>query len=169
MARPVGCKPIKWDINELRRLYVDEKMSGSKIAKLLGLQQEAVNSALRRFNIPRRDMAESHSKELHYRWNGGRFLSTSGYYRIYKPEHHKADKRGYVYEHIVIWEEANGRQLRDDEVVHHLNGIKIDNRPLNLLALRNEKHRRWIPALQEHIRQLEAEIKRCSQTVMRLE
>ena len=144
-------------------------MSGAKIAKLLGLQQEAVNSALRRFIIPRRNMVESHSKELHYRWNGGRFLTTTGYYRIYKPEHRRADKRGYVFEHIVIWEESNGRQLREDEVVHHLNGIKIDNRPLNLLALRNEKHRRWIPALQEHIRQLEAEIKRLSQSVMRLD
>ena len=169
MARPMGCKPINWDITELRRLYLDEKMSGAKIGNLLGLKPQSVNSALRRFNIPRRSDTESHSKELHYRWNGGKFLSTSGYYRIYKPDHHRADKRGYVYEHIVIWEEANGRKLRKDEMVHHLNGIKIDNRPLNLLALRKEEHRRWIPALQEHIRQLEAEIKRCSQSVMRLE
>ena len=157
MARPMGCKPIKWNVDELRRLYLDEKMSGARIAKLMCVGQEAVNSALRRFNIPRRNAAECHSKELHYRWNGGKFLA-GGYYRIYKPEHHRADKRGYVSEHIVVWEEANGRKLRDDEVVHHLNGVKNDNTPTNLLALRNEEHRRWIPALQERIRRLENDI-----------
>ena len=167
MARPIGCRPIKWDIDELKRLYLDEKMSGAKIAKALGLRQESVNAALRRFNIPRRDMTKSHSKELHYRWNGGRFLA-SGYWRIYKPDHHRADKRGYVAEHIVIWEDTNKRQLRRDEVVHHLNGKKDDNRPVNLRALRKKEHIRWIPILQKRIQQLENELKRLSQSVMRL-
>ena len=169
MARPIGCKPIKWDIDELKRLYLDEKMSGAKIARALGLRQESVNAALRRFNIPRRSMAESHSKELHYRWNGGRFSHKQGYIYVSVDKHPRASKRGYVFEHILIVEKQLGRYLRKDETVHHLNGVKTDNRIENLVVLRQQDHNRVIPLLKQRIRELENEIKRLSQSVMRLE
>lgn len=50
------------------------------------------------------------------------------------PEHPRADKAGMVLEHIPILESVLGRSLDwlAGEQVHHINGVKDDNRPENL-------------------------------------
>lgn len=75
----------------------------------------------------------------------------NGYRVIFLPQHPRAmmneNWEGYVYEHVVVAEESLGRSLRDEEVVHHLNGNKGDNRRNNLLVLERSQHGRlhaWI-------------------------
>lgn len=64
-----------------------------------------------------------------------------GYWRICRPEHPAATRQGYVAEHRLIMEQAIGRYLAADEVVHHINHDGLDNRLENLQLLTNTAHR----------------------------
>lgn len=88
-------------------------------------------------------------------WKGGK-TRAKGYVYI-----RNYNGRRYVGEHIVVWEQANG-PVPPKWVVHHLNGIKDDNRLENLVAMPRSHHgpRAHIdPAEYEaRIRSLEARI-----------
>jgi HNH endonuclease len=51
---------------------------------------------------------------------------------VWVPEHPRAGKGSYVFEHALVMEEILGRYLLPGENVHHLNGVRDDNRPENL-------------------------------------
>lgn len=64
-------------------------------------------------------------------WKGGRTKTKHGYILILKHEH-PFNVRGYVLEHRLKMEEKIDRYLEKWEVVHHINGIKDDNKIENL-------------------------------------
>lgn len=65
-----------------------------------------------------------------------------GYVAIFCPTHPHASKDGYIMEHILIMEKYIGRLLKDDEVVHHKNKIRNDNRIENLQLMTFKEHAR---------------------------
>jgi len=67
----------------------------------------------------------------HPRWVGGK-IKRSGYWYINNPEHPFSGKQGYIAEHRLVMEKHIGRFLKREEVVHHKNHIKTDNRLENL-------------------------------------
>lgn len=71
--------------------------------------------------------------KLATRWNGGTTIS-HGYVRILKPEHPRADCKGYVYDHILIVEAILGRFLPKKNEVHHFNERKGDNGKGNIVV-----------------------------------
>ena len=71
-------------------------------------------------------------KESHA-WKGGRIKTSTGYITLRKPEHSRCDGRGYVFEHVLVMGEHIGHDIKIEEAVHHINGIKDDNRIENLM------------------------------------
>lgn len=72
----------------------------------------------------------------------GPHLSARGYVIEYMPEHPMAMRTGYIQQHRRVMAEHLGRLLDPDEVVHHKNEIKTDNRPENLEVLSKAAHDR---------------------------
>ena len=97
--------------------------------------------------------------ELNNRWKGGRIKHPHGYVLLFKPDHPRSDHHGYVREHILVWENTHGRPLPEDWIVHHINGKRDDNRPVNLMAMPKKSHHGHLAlqAAQKRIRQLEIE------------
>lgn len=67
-------------------------------------------------------------------WKGGRTMHRDGYWMVRQPD------GTYRFEHHVVWEQTHGRPLPKGWVVHHLNGIKTDNRPVNLAGMPRQEH-----------------------------
>ena len=68
-------------------------------------------------------------------WKGGRMISNWGYVLLRLPGHHLSDSSGYVREHRLVMEQHLGRPLQRGEIIHHINGIRDDNRIENLQLL----------------------------------
>lgn len=76
-----------------------------------------------------------------HRWNHGRIPSSHGYTKIRVGKGHPlADGNGYAYEHTVVWVSAGNRLPKPDEVLHHKNENKADNRIKNLELKKRVDH-----------------------------
>lgn len=73
-------------------------------------------------------------------WQGGRYITQAGYVQVYGPGHPNANGRGYVAEHILIASQSIGGQVPRGAEVHHVNGVRADNQPGNLVICENHAY-----------------------------
>lgn len=84
----------------------------------------------------------------HNSWKGGTIRNAEGYKLI------KKEPRRYILEHRLVMENHIGRKLIKEEVVHHINKIRTDNRIENLILFKSSSDHI------KHHRELERESKR---------
>lgn len=80
------------------------------------------------------------------RWKGGKTISTHGYILVWLPEHPRASKQGYVFEHILVAEKALGRPIPKGAVVHHVDEDKTNNVSSNLVICESEAYHQELHA-----------------------
>ena len=130
---------VTWD--DLEDLYVAQKHSATEIAAMKHCSSSTVLEHLRKQEFPRRDYSERHLARFEkHPPDHQPILRCDGYILIYKPEHPQADNKGYVREHRLVVEARIGRYLSRGEPVHHINGIRDDNRDVNLQLLSPSDH-----------------------------
>jgi hypothetical protein len=114
-------------------MYVNKKMSCAKIGKVFGIDSVRIYTLLLEFGIKLRTKKEASLKgESHPRWKGG-WHNHCGYKII-------TFNCKRMYEHRHIMEQHLGRKLLKDEVIHHINGNKSDNRIENLQIMNPKQH-----------------------------
>lgn len=120
-----------WNDEQLHDLYTLKRMTVDEIGCLLGISGKVVNKRLRKIGVKMRPRGQKFGCE-HKGWKGGKTIDKSGYVLSYHPDHPNANRSGYIREHRVVMESIVGRFLTKEEVVHHIDGNKLNNCPSNL-------------------------------------
>lgn len=158
----------------IKRLYFDLEYSVPMICEFLQLDAKTAHYWIRKFGNPRKrseaqilahhlGRGTCNARERNGMWRGGRSKTASGYIRIIMPDDGfpaMAKVVGDIFEHRYIMAKALNRPLNSDEIVHHINGIKHDNRLQNLLLTTRNNHptKTLMKAMQKRIRDLEAQL-----------
>lgn len=104
-------------------------LGSAEIAKRLQLRQSSICQT-----------AKANGIKVYDPYHKGHITTHNGYKMIPMPDHPQADSKGYIREHRWVAEQKLGRLISEDEVVHHINGDKLDNRPENLEVMLAAEH-----------------------------
>ena len=140
IAEMIGCSD--WTVRYYLRKYniaIRTKSEANKGKKpwntgkhLTETHKKKISEANKGENNPNYGKDFSGEKSPH--WKGGLIIDKDGYRLKYFPNHPYANSQGYVREHRLVVEKYLGRYLTPQEVVHHINHIKDDNRIENLMV-----------------------------------
>ncbi|MBM7661697.1 putative transcriptional regulator [Bacillus mesophilus] len=113
---------------------IHKEMEVKEIAKVTGCAPSTVRKYLHLHGLSIKNSRLGKTKGAkNPNWKGG--WSRNGYKFVQDPQSGKSKR-----EHVLVIETFIGRELYVDEVVHHLNGVRDDNRLDNLLLMTKKQH-----------------------------
>lgn len=160
-------KPIRGAMlkpDTIAGMYMEQRMCLRELGELLNCSTSEVHSILHRAGVKTRSAGDYPRTEAQLdaaRKNGfkaGHTVSVEtrkkisesnrkkgtwrsrGYVIVYAPDHPYANRSFGVAQHRLVMEAHLGRYLDRDEVVHHINRIKDDNRLENLRLMTRQEH-----------------------------
>jgi hypothetical protein len=160
----------------LEKAYVEDERTIKDIADEIGTTPGNVHAHLSTLGIRTRGAKETYEMmnpdgrhgEDAANWKGGRRI-INGYVFVYAPDHPSAHG-GVVQEHRLVMEKVIGRYLEPYEVVHHLDGDRLNNDPSNLELKTRGKHisehfkaSHEVLHLRQEVADLKAELERLKQ------
>lgn len=108
--------------------------------RVVRAESKTRNASIRKAYEERALRGERIAGPQHHHWKGGR-VQKGQYIVVYAPDHPRAKPQNpYIQEHVLVMEKELGRFLDRDEIVHHRNHIKTDNRPENLEVKTRAQH-----------------------------
>lgn len=121
-----GEKVMNWSDEELKILADSVLTIKEKLERLPGRNEEGVRAKANRMGFESR--RDYHPKGKVYLFKGYNVTyNREGYPRLKRKAH-------------AVAEEKLGRTLQKGEIVHHINGIKDDDRPENLAIITQSEH-----------------------------
>jgi transposase len=130
-----------------RKLMLDLLAAGwsaREAARLLNISRSAVLMRMKAWRVKEHLPVGGQKGKRNGRWKSGREVTDSGYVKVCCPNHPHRDARGHVFEHRLVMEMKLGRYLLSEEVVHHKDYDRRNNRIENLELFPNQKaHVAW--------------------------
>lgn len=121
----------KFDLDLIRSLC-DGTRTSREIAQAVGCTEKYVQKQMAKHDLPRLPRGARRGR-LNHGWIGGRHVDLDGYALVAAPvDHPNARLIGSIYEHRLVVEHKEGRYLRPEEVVDHIDGLHLHNCPSNL-------------------------------------
>ena len=147
IINPNRC-PFPASKEEIEKLYNEDLKSLGDIAKNFNCSRQRLARWMEYWKLDRRESiiasklrCKQLGKERGPNWQGGKWYSKHGKtWFIYAPNHPKCQHNGGVPEHILIVENFIKRNLNEEELVHHKNAVRSDNRTENLCIMDRSSH-----------------------------
>lgn len=126
-----------WTSEEIRDLY----LSGLTMYEVVAKTGWTINYVRKVCRPVARPARGRNAGEKHWNWKGGTIWQL-GYCYVYLPGYHRPNFGAHAKRADLVLEEKLGRLLKPDEIAHHINNDRSDDRPDNLEVMNSTEHRR---------------------------
>lgn len=130
---PCGAEDIFLDVYELYDLYQSGKTL-DELGELIDKSRKTISRLFIKHNLAIRNKSEAALGEKNSSFIDGPTYTKDGYITIWNGSER-------VLEHRFVIEQEIKRSLKTEECIHHINGVKTDNRLENLQIVSHIEHR----------------------------